>query len=507
MTNAVIFYTLIILIFAIVLSVVIGAIVKDKKELPVSFYVFISFVLIWIISEIIFFVMTKHQLMILIKNFQIPVIITIVISFLVTTQNFYRFYSVTGEKANHILYSFACFTYLIALTSKNHFLIYMNANIQSFEPVKIFAAQAGIWYYLSVLFIMGLFTGIAYIMIFQHRNLPDSYKTPSIFFAIGFVMMSFSMALGALSDSAINMGLLGTGLSSIFVLAALCGNADAALLFLARNEVFNHLAEYIFIVDNDGLIIDANVSAQKWLDRLTFFKFFEQRETYLAEIYKHLAEKNAARINKNNTPEAGTDILLLYSGQYIFYNVKERPLYNNNGEKYGTFVYFLDITRYKIMITSLEKTAAIDSLTGLSNRFVYENNKRFYDNPNYYPLSVIIGDVNGLKGVNDTLGHQVGDQLLIIIAMHLKKNCPQKCTIARWGGDEFFILLPNKSTEAAEEIKRAIHNSLAKETEYPFVPSISLGIATKVDESQNLDLLIKSADEAMYQEKGDRRRK
>ncbi len=68
------------------------------------------------------------------------------------------------------------------------------------------------------------------------------------------------------------------------------------------------------------------------------------------------------------------------------------------------------------------------------------------------PVSVVMGDVNGLKITNDVFGHQAGDSLLRHVAELLKKNCRKDDLIARWGGDEFVIIMPKTSLRTAEKI-------------------------------------------------------
>ena len=247
-----------------------------------------------------------------------------------------------------------------------------------------------------------------------------------------------------------------------------------------------------------------NILARRWLSDIGFL---DRNRFKFIRIYEHLEKHNDARIHENKNKNLGTDVLYLFNSQMLLFNVKERALLDDWGTPFGSFLSFLDITRYKKMITKLEKGAGIDPLTGLSNRVVYENNKALLDSKSNYPLSIIIGDVNGLKKVNDNMGHQYGDVLLQLVAMHIKKNCPSKATICRVGGDEFFILLPKTETDAAKSIMTNIQRSLQAEKRYPFQPSISFGVATKRVDSENLDQLLYDADIAMYKEKGDRRRK
>jgi diguanylate cyclase (GGDEF)-like protein len=145
-----------------------------------------------------------------------------------------------------------------------------------------------------------------------------------------------------------------------------------------------------------------------------------------------------------------------------------------------------------------------DTLTGLYNRaFLQEEEKRL-DTARQLPISVIMGDVNGLKLTNDLFGHAEGDALLVRIAGILSECCRDEDIVARVGGDEFFILLPQTSGEAALDICRRIYARCQKEEgglQGSAKVSISLGCATKADASQSLQDATKAAEEGMYRRK------
>ncbi len=81
-------------------------------------------------------------------------------------------------------------------------------------------------------------------------------------------------------------------------------------------------------------------------------------------------------------------------------------------------------------------------MTGLYNRRFYEEKVRKLNTERNFPISLIIGDVNGLKLINDVFGHLKGDELLQKAALAIRNSCRSDEIIARWGGDEFVILLP-----------------------------------------------------------------
>jgi len=142
-----------------------------------------------------------------------------------------------------------------------------------------------------------------------------------------------------------------------------------------------------------------------------------------------------------------------------------------------------------------------DKLTGLYNRNYLEEEIKRLNTRRQLPISVIMGDVNGLKLVNDAFGHQKGNQLLKSIAKIFKDVCRKEDIIARWGGDEFVILLPQTSLENARKISDRIRKSCAEADKNPIKISIALGVAQINDIKQSYEEVFQKAEEKMYRNK------
>ncbi len=144
-----------------------------------------------------------------------------------------------------------------------------------------------------------------------------------------------------------------------------------------------------------------------------------------------------------------------------------------------------------------------DALTGLYNRAYFEEELERYNFPRYYPLSVVILDVNGLKVINDTFGHSEGDRLLQHLSQTLTSISRQGDILARIGGDEFAILLPSTSTEEAHKFCERIKHACEQDKIKPIYLrlNISLGHTTQEGEYKEINSLLKEADRNMYQDK------
>lgn len=141
-----------------------------------------------------------------------------------------------------------------------------------------------------------------------------------------------------------------------------------------------------------------------------------------------------------------------------------------------------------------------DKLTGLRNRIYIENKFRELVQEESVDYSIIMGDVNGLKLVNDTFGHKEGDRLIYAIGTIIQSMCSKDDIIARWGGDEFIILIINKNYPYLASLIQDIKNECKRITDFGFKVSIALGSAEK-NEGINLEEVMNLAEERMYRSK------
>jgi len=146
-----------------------------------------------------------------------------------------------------------------------------------------------------------------------------------------------------------------------------------------------------------------------------------------------------------------------------------------------------------------------DHLTGVYNRLFWEEEQKRIDSGEQLPISIIIGDINGVKLMNDAFGHEAGDRIIMETARIMKRSCRDGELIARTGGDEFSILMPKTSREAAlkrmEQIKESfiLHNR--RILNEAFHINVALGSGTKEKPYGDLKQTIKKAELYMNQRK------
>ncbi|MGI6083932.1 MAG: HD domain-containing phosphohydrolase [Acetivibrionales bacterium] len=193
------------------------------------------------------------------------------------------------------------------------------------------------------------------------------------------------------------------------------------------------------------------------------------------------------------------------SGEKKWVFEQGRGVYKDNGEVEAIEGLIIDISVQKEREEQILYLTYHDVLTGLYNRRYFEEEKKRLDMMPYIPLSIIVGDINGLKLINDALGHSAGDKLIKKISEILVGCCNNGEIIARIGGDEFGILLPNTGADAVykkmKQIEKACSEYRGKKRDDPYHTSISLGCATRNSMGESLIDVIRVAEEYMYRDK------
>jgi diguanylate cyclase (GGDEF)-like protein/PAS domain S-box-containing protein len=265
--------------------------------------------------------------------------------------------------------------------------------------------------------------------------------------------------------------------------------------------IFEDSREAIYISSREGKFIDFNQSA---LDLLGFTRE-EMTGLDILQIYVDPADryKFQQEIEQNGSVRNYEVKFQKKDGKEINCLLTSTVRKSIDGTILGYQGIIRDITENKKVEDQLRYLSLHDPLTGLYNRAYFEEEMHRLESGRFDSVGIIMCDVDGLKLVNDALGHHNGDKLLLATANALKESFREGDVVARVGGDEFAILLPNSNINTLEisgyRIQEAIEKYNSTNPELPL--SISIGSALSTETPIIMSNLFKEADNNMYREK------
>lgn len=268
-------------------------------------------------------------------------------------------------------------------------------------------------------------------------------------------------------------------------------------------EILESLQDVVFETDMHGNLTYCNKIGGK------FFGYHDETGDHDINILSHIAPVDRERCKQQITDvfcgkDLGiTEYLGLKQDGTFFPIIIHSATLKENGVPVGIRGVILDISERRNYDDKLKFLSLHDPLTGVYNRAYFEQSLRCFGDSGYNPVGLIICDLDGLKLVNDILGHEKGDQLLKAAANVIRKSFRESDVVARIGGDEFAVLLPN-TTEAllASSCQRIKEAAAAYNQENPDVMlQISVGVAATNSTINTMSELFKQADNNMYREK------
>ena len=216
-----------------------------------------------------------------------------------------------------------------------------------------------------------------------------------------------------------------------------------------------------------------------------------------------LVESEIACLSYRNPVTTIEHRVVLEGGEVRWQQWTHRALYNEKGLLVDYQSVGRDITERKLAEEQLRYLSTHDALTGLRNRRYFEEQMSLMENGDFDPVGLVMCDVDGLKIVNDTLGHDKGDLLLKTVANLINQCFRKNDIVARVGGDEFAILLPQTSHDTVKQTLNRIRQKVKDYNQYtPELPlSISVGYAVRTSPGTTISSIFEEADNNMYREK------
>ncbi len=279
-------------------------------------------------------------------------------------------------------------------------------------------------------------------------------------------------------------------------------------------SVLQNINDGVIVVDRGGHVLDINPAARSILGLGPRM----QPDATWAQMFCCIDADGENYRNSADLPLVRARNGEKYANQVAIYRMPEQPdtilsingqgLYDGNRQLVGGVVTFRDITDIARKTSELQRLAQYDELTGLPNRSLFtEQLARAIGRSQRKsaPLAVLFVDLDRFKSVNDTLGHDIGDNLLRQVSGRLRKNLRIGDFSGRWGGDEFVVCLedfgPSRNAAAAAQKLLLVLSEKYEIGNSEVYATPSIGIALYPESGDAADRLIKAADLAMYEAK------
>ncbi len=275
--------------------------------------------------------------------------------------------------------------------------------------------------------------------------------------------------------------------------------------FLISASVFENSQDAIAITDQNNLIIDVNpaftVITGYARDEVVgknpkLLNSGRQDKTFYAEMWQALKQKKKWRGEIWNRRK---------SGEVYAEMISISAIYDNESKLLRYVAVFSDITHIKVHEAELSRVAHYDALTGIPNRLLLADRMKqaiAQTSRDQTLMAVCYLDLDGFKPINDSMGHEAGDEVLVEVAKRIANTLRGGDTIARLGGDEFVALLlgQSKGEECVATLERLLvtisHPMTVKSK--PVTVSASIGVSIYPMDDEDPDTLLRHADQAMY---------
>jgi diguanylate cyclase (GGDEF)-like protein len=266
---------------------------------------------------------------------------------------------------------------------------------------------------------------------------------------------------------------------------------------IARHVLIENMNDGVMVLDAQNRVVDLNLAAQTDLNLPTDFQIGEPVEKILSpwpKIAAQFLDMHQAHIELalDASPQAHLDLSIT-------------PLVDRRGQFVGRLIVWRDITRLKQVQAELEKHATMDALTQVFNRRHFlelaeqelKRTKRFR-----HTLVIVLMDIDYFKQINDTFGHAAGDQVLYAFAKLCRENIREMDIFARFGGEEFVLLMPETGLDqaygAVERLRLKVMQASFSFGKQRAAITCSFGLAAYAKERDTLDMVLHRADQALY---------
>ncbi|TWT00567.1 diguanylate cyclase [Planomicrobium sp. CPCC 101079] len=391
-------------------------------------------------------------------------------------------------------------SFAMVATNDFHHLHYKVFQVDPLLGAPYIYQEIGSWYTVHGIYTFGCMFFAFLLVLFHWRETAKVYRPQLVALLFGqFVPMATAfLYLIGVTPAGIDPVPMVLWLSSLLYLWAISTSRLFTLMPIAKDAIFNSINDGVIVLDESHRLIEFNQASKNNFPKLNKNKFGRNfHEVWLELSGNPFPLELDAWSNQ--------EVQLATDRSERIYQVRISPLENSKGR----LIIFTDITEVKRLQVQLEHQAYFDELTQIYNRraFLRQAERNFEAaKKNLSPFTVLLVDIDHFKRVNDTYGHDIGDQVLVHVAKVFQKQLTEGEVFARYGGEEFVIALDGCTEKEAEELADGLRMHLALQplvTEKRAISvTLSIGVAAAREEAEeSLSRLLNKADKALYEAK------
>ena len=399
------------------------------------------------------------------------------------------------------LLSISVISFVMVATNDFHHLHYRVFEIDPDLGAPFVIQEIGSWYMIHGIFTFASMFVAFFLMLSRWRETAKVYRAQLLFLLIGqFVPMvtAFIYLLG-LTPPGIDPVPMVLWFTSLLYVWSINSTRMFSIMPIAKDAIFNSINDGVIVLDESHRLIEFN----------------QAYKSMFPSIHKSMYGMDFKQVWIGLTGEAfplkldsagiTNEVQLKADEVPYIYQVRVSPLQHANNRK-GLLLIFTEVTELKRLQLELENRAYYDELTQIYNRRAFFEKCEHEFNvaqQTAIPYSIILMDVDYFKKVNDTFGHDVGDQLLKHVVHVCQQQLKEEILFARYGGEEFVIGLNNCTGAEAEAVANQLRLQLESKPLLMNDAAISVTISCGVAETgegakETLHQLLKKADQALY---------
>ncbi|RED55546.1 histidine kinase N-terminal 7TM domain-containing diguanylate cyclase [Cohnella lupini] len=395
-------------------------------------------------------------------------------------------------------------TMIMVSTNDYHHLFYKTIEFRDGIPGPFTEVTIGEWYIVHGAFTFGSLLAGVVLLASQWRKTKRAYRKQLATLICGqfLPMIAAFVYLMGITPSGTDPVPFVMCITSGMYIWAIATTRMLTIVPIAKESIFESMREGVIVLDYAGRLIDFNGAVGRMLPGLNAGLI----GTKLEESWPGLTGSPYPDVYSPD--QAQEAVVEKEDGSPAYYQIRSSVVRSRGGEQAGSLLMLIDVTEQKLLQEQLTMLAYYDGMTKIYNRtqFLKRSKEILREGSDRKePTSFILFDIDSFKQVNDTYGHDTGDQVIVHVVTVCQQIINADMLFARYGGEEFVLALPNSTLQEAgaiaESIRAKLEGTPLVTSHGQIVVTSSFGVSQSSEDGQSLQHLLRDADAALYEAK------